>query len=164
LPSQNIFIQSPNRKVQLSNEFRTNPQLAAEMLNNLVAEATLPFKFVLADSVYGTSSEFIEAVEALVGVTYFVSVPENTMCWLQSPVTIKKQYKYCGELRTKTVLADAIQKPITVATVAKNINSYFWYLRKVSEGTKGPISYEFTRRRVKLSNYLVTFAQYGKVW
>lgn len=133
-------------------EFKTKPQLATEMLNNLVAETTLPFKYVLADSLYGTSPEFIEAVEALIGVTYFVSVPENTLCWLRSPVTIKKQYKYRGELRTKTVLTDATQKPIAVSTLAKNTNSYFWYRRKVSEGTKGPIVYEFTRRRVKLSN------------
>lgn len=133
-------------------EFKTKPQLATEMLNNLVDETTLPFKYVLADSLYGTSPEFIEAVEALVGVTYFVSVPENTLCWLQSPVTIKKQYKYRGELRTKTVLADANKKPIAVSTLAKNTNAYFWYRRKVSEGTKGPIVYEFTRRRVKLSN------------
>ncbi len=133
-------------------EFKTKPQLATEMLNNLVAEAKLPFKYVLADSLYGNSPEFIEAVEALVGVTYFVSIPENTLCWLQSPVTIKKQYKYRGELRTKTILVDMTQKPIAVSTVAKNINSYFWYLRKVSEGTKGPIAYEFTRRRIKLSN------------
>jgi hypothetical protein len=39
-----------------------------------------------------------------------------------------------------------------VEELAKNINDYFWYRRKVSEGTKGPIVYEFTRRRVILSN------------
>ena len=133
-------------------EFKTKPQLATDMLNSLVAEATLPFKYVLADSLYGTSPKFIGAVEALVGVTYFVSVSESTQCWLQNPVTVKKQYKYRGELRTKTVLADTSQKPIEVSALAKSISLYFWYRRKVSEGTKGPITYEFTRRRVMLSN------------
>ena len=33
----------------------------------------------------------------------------------------------------------------------KSINDYFWYWRQVSEGTKGPIAYEFTRRQVVLS-------------
>ena len=36
--------------------------------------------------------------------------------------------------------------------LAKNINDYFWYRREVSEGTKGPIVYEFTRRRVILAS------------
>ncbi len=33
-----------------------------------------------------------------------------------------------------------------------NINDYFWYRRKVSEGTKGTSEYEFTKRRIILSN------------
>jgi len=40
---------------------------------------------------------------------------------------------------------------MTVEDLAKNINNYFWYRREVSEGTKGPIVYEFTRRRIILS-------------
>ncbi len=34
--------------------------------------------------------------------------------------------------------------------VASGINDFFWYRRKVSEGAKGPIEYEFTKRRVVL--------------
>jgi hypothetical protein len=49
-------------------------------------------------------------------------------------------------------LADSAGKPITVCELARNINDYFWYRRKVSEGAKGPIVYEFTRRQVNLSN------------
>ncbi len=133
-------------------EFKSKPQLAAEMLTDIAEQQTLPFKYVLADSIYGTSPEFIETVESLTGITYFVSVPENTLCWLQRPMTIEKQYKYGGEIRTKTVLADKDKKPIPVSTLAQNINDYFWYRRKVSEGTKGPIVYEFTRRQIILSN------------
>ena len=133
-------------------EFKSKPQLAAEMLTDIAQQQTLPFKYVLADSRYGTTSPvFIETVESLIGVTYFVSVPEKTLCWLKKPMTIEKQYKYKGEIRTKTVLSDVDQKPISVSTLAQNINDYFWYRRKVSEGAKGPIVYEFTRRRVILS-------------
>jgi SRSO17 transposase len=38
-----------------------------------------------------------------------------------------------------------------VDKLAQNINDYFWYRRKVSEGTKGPIEYEFTKREIVLS-------------
>ena len=131
--------------------FQTKPQLAAQMLSTISSEKALPFKYVLADSIYGVSPEFIETVDDLPGITYLVSVPKKTRCWLKRPMTISKQYRWGGKIRTKTVLADTGSKPIAVCELAKNINDYFWYRRQVSEGTKGPIVYEFTRRQVILS-------------
>ncbi len=141
------------RKCKLPPEavFRTKPQLAVDMLDAIVKQGVLPFKYVLADSLYGVSPEFIEAVEALPGKTYFVQVPKDTLCWLKRPMSITKQYLWGGKLRSKTVLAYPDSKPISVDELAENINDYFWYRRKVSEGTKGPIVYEYTRRRVILS-------------
>jgi SRSO17 transposase len=138
-------------KLPENTEFKTKPRLAIEMLNNIVEEELIPFKYVLGDSLYGSSPEFIEAVESCVGVTYFVEVPSDTRCWLKRPITRKKQYKYKGAIRSKTVLEKTDKKPIAARTLAKNINDYFWYRRKVSEGTKGPIEYEFTKRRIILS-------------
>lgn len=66
--------------------------------------------------------------------------------------TIKKEYKYRGETRTKTVLADPKNKPVKISVFAKTINDYFWYRRQVSEGTKGPIVYEFTKRKIFVAN------------
>ncbi len=131
--------------------FKTKPQLAAEMLDSIAEHDIIPFRYVLGDSLYGTSPEFIKAVESHVGVTYFVEVANDTRCWLKRPITIEKQYKYKGRTRSRTVLEDTEKRPIAVKTLAKNINDYFWYRRKVSEGTKGPIEYEFTRRSIILS-------------
>jgi SRSO17 transposase len=131
--------------------FQTKPQLAAEMLSTISSEKVLPFKYVLADSIYGVSPEFIETVDDFPGITYLVSVPKKTRCWLKRPMTISKQYRWGGKIRTKTVLADTGSKPMAVCELAKNINDYFWYRRQVSEGTKGPTFYEFTRRQVILS-------------
>ncbi len=131
--------------------FQTKPQLAVEMLNAIVSEKILPFKYILADTIYGESPDFINTVEALPDTTYFVSVSKDTLCWLKRPITVVKQYKWGGEIKSKTILTDENQKPIKVEDLAKNINSYFWYRREVSEGTKGPIVYEFTRRRIILA-------------
>ena len=142
------------RKCKLPEQtvFRTKPQLAVEMLNAVSKENALPFKYVLADSVYGVSPEFIAAVESLPDKTYFVSVPKDTLCWLRRPMTITKTYRWGWKTRTKTVLVDHdSNKPLAVKDLAHNINDFFWYRRKVSEGTKGPIVYEFTRRQVILS-------------
>ena len=73
-------------------EFKTKPQLAIEMFRNLQGQETLPFKCVVADSIYGNSPEFINAIESCIGATYFVSIPSDTLCWLQVPITRKKEY------------------------------------------------------------------------
>jgi SRSO17 transposase len=131
--------------------FRTKPELATDMLRALDTEKILPFKYILADSVYGMSPEFIIAAEAIPEATYLVSVTKKTQCWLKKPLMMTRHYRWGGRTRTKTFVADSGSKPITVEELASNINDYFWYRRKVSEGTKGPIVYEFTRRQVILS-------------
>lgn len=66
-------------------------------------------------------------------------------------MTITKKYRWGGKERSKTILADTNSKPASFCELAKNINDYFWHRRQVSEGTKGPIAYEFTLRRIILS-------------
>jgi hypothetical protein len=41
-------------------------------------------------------------------------------------------------------------QPPTVEAIATSIPARVWYRRTVSKGTKGPITYEFTKRRVTL--------------
>ena len=131
--------------------FKSKAQLAAQMFKEIYEGKQIPFKYVIADSFYGRNPDFIQAVEQCPDVIYFVQVPSDTHCWLTMPITREKQYKYKGEIRKKTVIEKTEKKPISVASLAKNINNFFWYRRKVSEGTKGPIEYEFTKRRVVLS-------------
>lgn len=133
-------------------KFQTKPQLAAEILLDIAKQKQLPFRYVLADSVY-TNPDFIEAVESLVGVTYLLQVAEDTLCWLQKPVVVDRSYKYQGQERTKKVLSSKTKNHISVKTFAKSIHNFFWYRRIVSEGTKGPIEYEFTKRRIVLSRH-----------
>jgi SRSO17 transposase len=138
-------------KLPADTVFRTKPELAVEMLNAVSNENVLPFKYVLADAVYGVSQDFIEAVEALTDKTYFVSVPKDTLCRLSRLETITREYRWGGKTRKKTILPALDSKPLTVKDLARNINDYFWYRRQVSEGTKGSVVYEFTRHRVVLS-------------
>ena len=131
--------------------FKTKPKLAVDMLEEIADQETLPFRYILADSIYGNSPEFINAADSLIDVTYMVQVPETTLCWLKQPVTIKKSHTYKGKKRTKKVLADESGKPVSFKNIAANLNNFFWYRRKVTEGTKRPIEYEFTKRRVMLA-------------
>jgi len=131
--------------------FATKPQLAAEMLTEIHNQGTIPYQYIVADSIYGHSPDFIETAEKLEGKIYFVSIASDTQCWLKTPATTSKEYQHKDETHSKIVLRDTTEKPIAVRKIASNLNDYFWYRRKVSEGTKGPIEYEFSRMRVTLS-------------
>ena len=131
--------------------FSTKPQLAVEMFEGIIRENVIPFRYVVADTVYGGSPEFISAVEKITGVVYMVSLPMDTLCWVQGPSVMEKTYRYKGEERKKRMVAEAEDKPITFEKLARGTNDYFWYRRTVSEGTKGPITYEFLKKRVILS-------------
>jgi len=130
--------------------FKTKPRLAAEMYRELREEGIIPFKYVVADSVYGASPDFVGAIEERVGTTYFVSMRSDTLCWLQEPSTETTTVRGKQGTRVKRVVPEGEKKPMEFATLARGINSFFWYRRKVSEGTKGPIEYEFTKRRITL--------------
>jgi len=130
--------------------WQSKPQLAAAMLQAITHEGLLPFKYVVADCLYGQSPDFLDAVDACVGVTTLVAIPSETRCWLQAPRTTDRPYIYKGVVRTKRVVVGPAQEPCTVAALAARLPASSWYRRQVSEGTKGPIVYEFARQRVTL--------------
>jgi SRSO17 transposase len=131
--------------------FKTKPQIAAELLEEIAQSGQISFRYVVADSVYGNCPEFRKAVESIPDVAYLVGMPNNTQCWLRRPITEKKGYKHGRVRKTKLILKASEKDPITFDTFAKSLNKFFWYRRKVSEGTKGPIEYEFTKRQIVLA-------------
>jgi SRSO17 transposase len=137
-------------KVPTELTFQSKPQLAAAMLQAIAHEGLLPFKYLVADCLYGNSPDFLDAVDACVGVTALVAIPSQTRCWLQRPRTAEQSYRYKGTERSKRVVVDLVPEACTVAAVAARLPASSWYRRTVSEGTKGPIEYAFARQRVTL--------------
>ncbi len=88
------------------------------MLQAIAHEGLLPFKYMVADCLYGNSPDFLDAVDACVGVTAFVAIPSETRCWLQRPQTEDKTYTYKGEVRSKRVVVAPDNAPCTVAALA----------------------------------------------
>ena len=130
--------------------WQSKPQLAAAMVQNLYRASVLPFKYIVADCLYGNSPDFWEACAACLGTVAFVATPADTRCWLQPLATTTHTYTYKGEQRTKRRAAAPATAPCTVAALAQAIPATFWYRRTVSEGTKGPITDEFARKRIML--------------
>ena len=67
--------------------FRTKPQLALAMLTELVAEGSLPARWVVCDEGYGRAVDFLDGVAAL-GLGYMAEVPVDTRVWPTRPPTV----------------------------------------------------------------------------
>ena len=119
--------------------FQTKPQLAAAMVKAIRRAGRLPVKYLVADGRYGNSPDFLDAIDACVGLTALVAIPSDTYCWLQAPQTEDKTYRYKGEVHSKRVVVTAPPAPSPVAALAARVPASGWDRRKVSEGTKGPI-------------------------
>ena len=130
--------------------FQTKPQLAAAMLQRIKEDEILPFRYIVADRVYGNSPDFLAALDACVGATALVALSSETRCWLQRPATHEQTYQYKGEGRAKRQVLPTTLPPQSVAALAATLPAWQWYRRTVSEGTKGPIAYDFARHRVTL--------------
>ena len=102
------------------------------MLQAIRSKGRLPFKYLVADCLYGNSPDFLDAVDACLGVTSLVSVPAETRCWLQRPPTTEHTYTYKGEVRAKRLVAAETQAPGTVETLAQSLASSCWYRRTAS--------------------------------
>lgn len=61
-------------------EFKTEPELALEMVKGIAEREQLPFQWVNADEHYGMNPAFLDGVAGL-GKYYFVEVPKNTLVW-----------------------------------------------------------------------------------
>jgi SRSO17 transposase len=139
--------QRPRGNVPTELTFQSKPQLAAAMLHSLVREALLPFQYVVADCLYGNSPDFLDAVDACVGVTTFVAIPADTRCWLQRPRTAEQTYRYKGGERSKRVVVAPAHDACTVAALAAQVPASSWYQRQIAAGPKGPIRSAFARQR-----------------
>src|SRR4029434_2463687 len=119
------------RKCQVPDErrFQTKPQLAAEMLRNIRQEGILPFRYIVADSVYGNSPDFLAAMEACGGATALVAISSETRCWSQRPAIQEQVYRYQGEERAKRRLRPPASAPQSVAALAATLPAAAWYRR-----------------------------------
>ena len=83
-------------------------------------------------------------------MTACVAIPAETRGWLQRPRTEDQTYTEKGAVHAKRVRVTPTNAPRSVAAWAVSLPASRWYQRTVSEGTKGPLSYEFARQRITL--------------
>lgn len=121
--------------------FRTKPELGLEMIRTAVREQ-VRFQWVGGDSVYGDSPKFVQGVREL-GKWYVVDVSSEAHVWLQQPQMAKPAGRG-GRGKPET-------KPISVAEAVAQLPPSAFRRITVSDGSQGPIVYEYAEMRVWFS-------------
>jgi SRSO17 transposase len=126
-------------------KFQTKPQIAVEMLRRVRAAGKVQFDWIIADSLYGDSGEFLDALEAM-PQRYLVEVKKNSLVWTVDPATLPgktpgpKMRKKLGSYRYREVRS--------AEEVAADLPAEAWRPLKLREGSNGPLVFEFAVLRV----------------
>ncbi len=127
--------------------FKTKPELALEMLEVVMAEGTLDFRWVTCDEAYGRDTAFLDSVAEL-GLWYYAEVPHNTQVWEARPQTAIPEWSGQGRRPTKERLVEGEPTPKRVDRIAAAVPAQEWTPYLIKEGSKGPMVAEFAFRRV----------------
>jgi SRSO17 transposase len=126
--------------------FKTKPQLAVEMLEHAWAQG-VPMAWVAGDEVYGDAPYLRDAISKT-EKRYVLCVSCHTPVWRARPRLEEPVAGALGRPRTRPRLAEGTPSAETVAVVIASQPSDGWQRLTVSEGEKGPITYDWTRVRV----------------
>jgi SRSO17 transposase len=127
--------------------FKTKPELALEMLEVVMAEGTLNFRWVTCDEAYGRDTVFLDGVAEL-GLWYYAEVPHNTQVWEARPQTAIPEWSGQGRRPSKERVVEGEPTPKRVDRIAAEVSAEEWTPYLIKEGSKGPMVAEFAFRRV----------------
>jgi SRSO17 transposase len=128
-------------------QFQTEPQLALEMIRELIAHAVIPFRWVTADASYGKNLDFLEEITRL-GKWAFIEIPSDTRVWLRTPAVEPPGRSLRGAPRRKPRVTRTAPRPIAVRDLIHHGPPLKWIRAQIKEGSKGPLVADFAFLRV----------------
>jgi SRSO17 transposase len=126
--------------------FQTKPTLALEMVQALVQEGGLRFRWVTCDEAFGRDGAFLDGIAAL-GRWYFAEVPHDTQVWLTRPATAVPAWTGRGRRPRKARLVPGAPAPQRVDQLAAAVPPEEWQAFLIKEGSKGPLVANFACQR-----------------
>ena len=122
--------------------FRTEPELAGELVETLHRRGVLPFQWVTCDEHFGNNPALLDRVAAA-GLHYLAEVPHTTRVWLERPATAVPPGKGRGRPPTRERVAPGPPEPVRVDRLAAQLAADQWTPWVIKEGAKGPLVAEF---------------------
>lgn len=126
-------------------KFQTKPQIAVEMLRRTRAAGKVRFDWVVVDSLYGDSGDFLDALEAM-SQRYLAEVKKNSLVWTVDPATLPGSTP--GPKARNKLGSYRYQEVRSVQEVAADLPAEAWRPLKLREGSHGPLVFEFAVLRV----------------
>lgn len=127
--------------------FRTEPELALEMIQGIAARAVLPFQWITCDEHFGRNPAFLDGIAAL-HKDYFAEVPCDTRVWLRTPALELPGRGLLGRPRTQPRVKLNAPRAQALQTLVAALPKSAWQTFVVQEGSKGPLHAEFAFVRV----------------
>lgn len=113
--------------------FKTKPQIATDLLKEIVENNLFKAKWVGVDCLYGNNKDFLKSIPE--EYYYFADIPCNSKIWLEKPVVVESK-------NTKGTSENLKEKSLTpaskVSSVA-NCDNIPWKNIHIGESSKGPI-------------------------
>ena len=127
--------------------FRTEPELALEMIQGIVTRAVLPFQWITCDEQFGRNPAFLDGIAAL-DKWYCAEVPCDTRVWLRTPAIEPPGRSLMGRARTQPRVKLNAPRTQEVQSLATAVPNAAWRTFLVQEGSKGPLRAEFALMRI----------------
>lgn len=145
LPKEWASAHRRRRKVRVPKEvpFRTQPQIAAELLQRAQETGAVRFDWVIADEAFGSNGSLLDTLEER-QQKYLLEVPAHTTVWTVDPATEVPAARDVGRPPTRP-RRDAVR---AVKAVAEQLPAAAWHAFQVREGACGPLVFEFAAVRV----------------
>jgi SRSO17 transposase len=127
--------------------FRTEPELALDLIDALVERAVLPFQWIACDEHFGQNPAFLDALAAF-GKWYFAEVPCDTRVWLHTPAIELPGRGPLGRPRLQPRVKLNAPRAQEGQALADARPQSAWRVFLLQEGSQGPLHAEFACVRV----------------
>jgi SRSO17 transposase len=127
--------------------FRTESELALDIVGELVERGRVPFKWVTFDEHFGESPSLLDEIDAL-GKWYVAEVPCNTRVWLRTPRVELPGPGLLGRPRTRPRVVKHAPRARELRDIAASLPQSSWARYTFKEGSQGPMVAEFAFLRV----------------
>ena len=135
-------------KIPDDTEFKTKPELASRMIEDIRSSGIFPAQWVTCDATFGNNPAFLDKLPD--DLYYLADMPANTRVWLTRPHTGIPPYRGKGKRPTRVRLKEGEPASMRVDILSKD-PFIQWHTVILSEGEKGPISGKIARKRVIVS-------------
>jgi SRSO17 transposase len=125
--------------------FATKPQIARELIDQVIREGQFPARWVGCDATFGTDPAFLNGLPA--GLYYLAQTRANTKVFRRRPRVGIPAYQGRGAQPTKERVLSPRMRAIEVSRIGKD-RRLRWQRVVLSEGAKGPIIADVARLRV----------------